>query len=55
MKAYEVLNPDFPDMTLEQQIEAGCCDWCVESKSGHQYFGKTAYAARVLSAAYFDQ
>ena len=46
MKAFEIINPDFADMNLEQQIDSGCCDWCVEDHSGHQYFGHTAAAAR---------
>jgi hypothetical protein len=52
-KAFEVHNPDFNDMTLEQQIEAGCCDWCVEGKSGHRYYGHTARAAMQNAALYF--
>jgi len=53
MKAYEVHNPSFNDMTLEQQIEAGCNDWCVEGHSGHQYFGRTAEEALAIAASYF--
>jgi len=52
-KAYEIHNPDFNDMTLEQQIEAGCCDWCVEGFSGHLYYGHTARAAEQNAALYF--
>ena len=52
-KAFEVHNLDFNDMTLEQQIEAGCCDWCVEGKSGHRYYGHTARAAMQNAALYF--
>ena len=51
-KAYEVLNPDCNNMNLDQQIEAGCNDWCVDGDSGHQYFGHTARAARQNAAAY---
>jgi hypothetical protein len=39
--AYEVHNPSFNDLTLEQQIEYGICDWCAEGKNGHPYFGRT--------------
>jgi hypothetical protein len=53
MKAYEIQNPDFNDMTLQQQIEAGCCDWCVEGFSGHLYYGHTARAAEQNAALYF--
>ena len=53
MKAYEIHNPDFNDMNLEQQMEAGCCDWCVEGYSGHKYYGHTARAAMQNAALYF--
>ena len=49
MKAYEIHNPSFNDMTLEQQIEAGINDWCVEGRSGHQYFGRTAAEAKQIA------
>ena len=52
-KAYEIHNPDFNDMTLDQQIEAGCCDWCVEGISGHKYYGHSARAAMQNAAMYF--
>jgi hypothetical protein len=52
-KAYEIHNPDFNDMNLEQQIAAGCCDWCVEGFSGHLYYGHTARAAEQNAALYF--
>ena len=52
-KAFEIHNPDFNDMTLEQQIKAGCCDWCVEGRSGHCYYGHTARAAMQNAAMYF--
>ena len=29
-QAYEVRNPSFSDMNLEQQIDAGINDWCAE-------------------------
>jgi hypothetical protein len=31
-KPYEVRNPSFNDMTLEQQIECGINDWAVEGR-----------------------
>jgi hypothetical protein len=52
-KAYEIHNPDFNDMTLDQQIEAGCCDWCVEGISGHKYYGHSPRAAQQNAAMYF--
>ena len=48
--AYEVRNPSFSDMTLEQQIEVGINDWCAESRTGHPYYGKTKEAAEDLRA-----
>ena len=52
-KAFEVHNPDFADMSLDEQIAAGCCDWCVEGKSGHRYYGHSARAAMQNAALYF--
>ncbi len=52
MKAYEVHNPSFNDMTLEQQIEVGINDWAVEGKSGHVYFGRTPQEAEVMARTY---
>jgi hypothetical protein len=52
-KAYEIHNPDFVDMDLQQQIAAGCCDWCVEGISGHKYYGHSARAAMQNAAMYF--
>jgi hypothetical protein len=52
MKAYEIHNPSFNDMTLEQQIEVGINDWCVEGRSGHQYFGRTAAEAEQIATSY---
>jgi hypothetical protein len=48
-KPYEVRNPSFNDMTLEQQIECGINDWAVEGKSGHIYFGQTAEEATAIA------
>ncbi len=53
MKAYEVHNPSFNDMSLLEQIEAGINDWCVEGRSGHKYYGHTAAAAHQNAALYF--
>ena len=50
--AYEVRNPSFNDMTLEQQIEAGINDWCAEGISGHPYYGQTKEQAESIRAAY---
>ena len=53
MKAFEVHNPDFSDMSLSEQVEAGCNDWCVEGYSGHRYYGHSARAAMQNAALYF--
>jgi hypothetical protein len=55
VKAYEVHNPSFNDMNLEQQIEHGINDWAVESKSGHIYFGRTAQEAIDIADSYNHQ
>ena len=50
--AYEVHNPSFNDMTLEQQIERGVCDWCAEGQHGHPYYGETKVKAEANRAMY---
>jgi hypothetical protein len=55
MNAYEVHNPSFNDMNLEQQIEHGINDWAVEGKSGHIYFGRTAQEAIAVASSYNNQ
>lgn len=52
MNAYEIHNPSFNDMTLEQQIEAGINDWCAESVSGHPFYGRTKAEAEEIRAQY---
>jgi hypothetical protein len=54
-QTYEVRNPSFSDMNLEQQIEAGINDWCAEGKSGHPYFGRTKAEAEAIRAQYADR
>ena len=49
---YEVHNPSFNDMTLEEQIEAGVNDWAVDGRSGHVYFGRSAQEAVQIAAAH---
>ena len=51
MNAYEVHCPSFNDMTLEEQIEAGINDWCVEGHSGQIYFGRTAEEAVEIASS----
>ena len=52
MKAYEVHNPSFNDMNLEEQIERGINDWAIEGKSGHLYFGRTASEAVAIARSF---
>jgi hypothetical protein len=50
--AYEVRNPSFTDMSLEQQIDVGINDWCAEGRNGHPYFGQTKEQAEAIRASY---
>ena len=50
--AYEVRNPSFSGMNLQQQIEAGINDWCAEGASGHPYYGQTKAEAEAIRASY---
>ena len=50
--AYEVHNPSFNDMTLEQQIAVGANDWCAEDENDHPYYGETKAKAEANRAAY---
>lgn len=50
--AYEVLNPSFSDMNLEQQVEAGINDWCAEGRNGHPYYGRTKTEAETIRRSY---
>ena len=50
--AYEIHNPSFNDMTLEQQIAAGINDWSAEDADGHQFVGETKAKAEANRAAY---
>lgn len=51
-QAYEVHNPSFNDMNLEEQIEHGINDWCAEGLSGHPYFGRTKEEAEKIRASF---
>lgn len=50
--AYEVRNPSFSDMTLEQQIEAGINDWLAEGASGHPYFAQSKEEAEAIRSQF---
>jgi hypothetical protein len=45
MKAYEISNPSFKDLSLDQQIQHGINDWVVEDKDGNPFYGRTAQEA----------
>jgi hypothetical protein len=49
---YEVLNPSFNDMNIEQQIDAGVTDWCAEDEAGHEFFGRTRDEAEEARCLY---
>ena len=53
--AYEVHNPSFSDIALDQQIEYGINDWCAEGKSGHPYFGRTKAEAEAIREQFNNQ
>ena len=46
LEIYEVCNPSFNDMTLEQQCAVAVNDWVAEDSNGRQFFGRTASEAR---------
>ena len=53
--AYEIHNPSFGDITLDQQIEHGINDWCAEGESGHLYFGRTKAEAEAIREQFNNQ
>lgn len=50
--AYEVRNPSFSDMNIEEQIAAGINDWCAEDAAGREFFRQTKEAAERARNAY---
>ena len=50
--AYEVRNPSFSDMNIEQQIDAGINDWCAEDDQGHEFFGQSRDEAERIRCLY---
>ncbi len=50
--AYEILNPSFPDLNIEQQIECGINDWCADGKNGHPFYGTTKAQAESIRATF---
>lgn len=53
--AYEVHNPSFNDMHLQDQIQHGINDWCAEGRNSHPYFGRTKAEAEAIRAQYEPQ
>lgn len=51
-QAYEIHNPSFNDMSLDEQIKHGINDWCAEGRSGHPYFGRTKEEAESIRASF---
>lgn len=49
--AYEVHNPSFSDIALEQQIEFGINDWRADDEVG-PFFGQTKDEAEFARAKY---
>jgi hypothetical protein len=47
-ECYEVRNPSFSDLNIEQQIEYGINDWVAVDRKGREFFGRTK--AEALSA-----
>jgi hypothetical protein len=41
MEVYEICNPSFGDMNIEEQIEAGINDWVARDTQGREFFGQT--------------
>jgi len=52
MKAYEIHSPSFNDMTLDEQIEVGINNWCVDGNEGRVFFGRTADEAEAIARQY---
>lgn len=40
-EVYEVSNPSFRDMNIEQQIDAGINDWVAKDQDGCEFFGQS--------------
>ena len=40
-EVYEVVNPSFGDMNIEQQIDAGINDWLCRDAEGREFFGQS--------------
>lgn len=45
--AYEVINPSFPDMDLDEQIDAGINDWVADGYDG-PFYGQSKGAAEKM-------
>jgi hypothetical protein len=43
--AYEIRNPSFRDISLDDQIKFGINDWCCENKDGNPHYGRTEQQA----------
>jgi hypothetical protein len=41
LEVFEIPNTFTPDMSFEEQIAEGICDWQVDLPNGHVYFGRS--------------
>lgn len=52
-QAYEIHNPSFPDINLEDQISYGINDWEAEDHNDQKFVGETKAKAEANRAAYY--
>lgn len=55
IKVYEVLSPFFPDMGLDEQIENGINDWCLEADGFQIAWGRSETEVRKNGAAFLSK
>ena len=41
VEVYEISNTFTPDISLDEQIKLGICDWQCDCPNGHVYFGRS--------------
>jgi hypothetical protein len=52
VECYEVRNPSFSDLNIEQQIEFGINDWVASDRNGREFFGRTKAEALAACRSY---
>ncbi len=55
LELYEVCNPSFNDMNIEQQCAVAVNDWVAEDSEGRQFFGRTASEARRAALRFYGE